>query len=270
MRTISITFEFICLGVAAAGGADAIHFRHQQRSHHDYRLQSCRHGPDVVIPANTNGYPVTAIGTNAFYELLTITNVVIPNSVTGIGTDAFFFCTNLTNVAFPNSITNIGIGAFYGCTSLSSVTMLGSSTTIGSGAFAYSGVTNVLMGNGVLNIGDGAFYNCLNLRSITIGNEVTNLGVYAFAYCGNLQLAYFAGNAPLIDGANGSADTTVFNNNTTGPLINYDPTTLYYASGSTGWSYPWCGLPTTAITPPAVKFSPASQMAQPVAGKRCF
>ena len=45
-------------------------------------------GLDVVIPAMTNGYPVTSIGVNAF-QYSGITNVTIPNSVTGIGDYAF-------------------------------------------------------------------------------------------------------------------------------------------------------------------------------------
>ena len=35
-------------------------------------------------------------------------NYTIPNSVTSIGTRAFFDCATLTNVTIPNSVTSIG------------------------------------------------------------------------------------------------------------------------------------------------------------------
>jgi BspA type Leucine rich repeat region (6 copies) len=48
-------------------------------------------GLNAVIPAVTNGYPVTSIGGDAF-EFNAVTNVTIPNSVTNIGQYAFEGC----------------------------------------------------------------------------------------------------------------------------------------------------------------------------------
>jgi hypothetical protein len=45
-------------------------------------------GLNVVIPAATNGFPVTGIGVDAFVENSSITNVVIPNSVTNMSVQA--------------------------------------------------------------------------------------------------------------------------------------------------------------------------------------
>src|ERR1017187_5199231 len=45
-------------------------------------------GGAVVIPATPNGYPVTAIGTNAFQRVSNPMTVTIPNSVTSIGASA--------------------------------------------------------------------------------------------------------------------------------------------------------------------------------------
>ena len=39
-------------------------------------------GLNVVIPAGTNGYPVTSIGDEAFYNCFNLTSVTIPSSVT--------------------------------------------------------------------------------------------------------------------------------------------------------------------------------------------
>src|SRR5271154_3396451 len=54
-------------------------------------------GLNVVIPASTNGYPVTSIGVNAF-QYSAMTNVTIPNSVTNIGSEAFMVCIRLTSI----------------------------------------------------------------------------------------------------------------------------------------------------------------------------
>jgi hypothetical protein len=103
-------------------------------------------GLNVVIPAATNGFPVTGIGYEAFFGS-SITNVTIPNSVTNLGDFALDDCASLTNIAVnasnpalsssggalfdkakatliqfpagpggsypvPNSVTNIGGSAF--------------------------------------------------------------------------------------------------------------------------------------------------------------
>ena len=96
---------------------------------------------NVVIPDTTNGYPVTAIGEDAFAgdNILTI---VIPNSVTNVGDGAFADCNGLTDATIPDSVTSIGNDAFVDC----------------------SGLTNVTIGNNVISIGDEAFSECSDWR----------------------------------------------------------------------------------------------------------
>lgn len=69
----------------------------------------------VTIPSTINGYPVTAIGTNAFYLHVSVTDVTIPDTVTNIGDGAFLNCISLTNVTIPGSVTRIGDQAFAYC-----------------------------------------------------------------------------------------------------------------------------------------------------------
>src|SRR5262249_12869560 len=88
-------------------------------------------GGTVTIPSALNGYPVTAIGPDAFGGRTTMTAVTIPSSVTSIGDRAFAGCTGLTSVTIPDSVTNIGDGAFAGCIGLTSVTIPDSVTSIG-------------------------------------------------------------------------------------------------------------------------------------------
>ncbi len=80
-------------------------------------------GGAVIIPATTNGYPVTGIGAGAFANS-DLTNVTIPNSVLSIGNGAFNGCTNLPGVTIPNSVTSIGVSAFTACFSLTNITVV--------------------------------------------------------------------------------------------------------------------------------------------------
>ena len=175
-------------------------------------------GGDLVIPVETNGYPVTSIGDFAFESLPSLTSVTIPNSVTSIGNSAFTSC-GLTNITIPGSVTNIGAAAFAYCmrlaaflvdtnnpkySSVAGVLFDNSQTAI----FAYpgglsgsyiipnsvtrieddafggcGGLTNVTIPDHVTNIGDFAFNGCYSLTKVTIPNSVTNIGDNAFHYC---------------------------------------------------------------------------------------
>jgi formylglycine-generating enzyme required for sulfatase activity len=68
----------------------------------------------VTIPATINTFPVTGIGTNAFYGNSSLTSVVIPNRVTNIGLEAFADCTNLTGVDFQGNAPGADSTAFNG------------------------------------------------------------------------------------------------------------------------------------------------------------
>ena len=218
-------------------------------------------GGDVTIPNSTNSYPVTCIGSNAFYGCITVTAVTIPSSVTNIGLKAFAGCPALTNltvnaansnytsaggvlfdqpmttlIQYPgglagsysvsNSVLTIGSFAFYYCSRLTNVVIAGSVASIGAQAFAWcSGLTNVTIPNRVTNVDSLAFANCSSLTNVTIGWSMSNVGGDAFHGCTNLHNALFLGNAPSANGGAGNADSTVF-------------------SGETGMAYyePGCGL----------------------------
>ncbi len=72
---------------------------------YDYRNQ-------VTAVIIENG--VTAIGSNAFFNMPQISSLTIPNSVTQIGDTAFYGCRNLAELSLPDGITAIGYEAFTG------------------------------------------------------------------------------------------------------------------------------------------------------------
>jgi hypothetical protein len=219
-------------------------------------------GGAVVIPSTIGAgpYPVTEIGDSAFDSTQghLVTSVTIPNSVNTIGYNAFQDCAVLTSVAIPDSVIVIDGAAFYGCTGLTSVTIPDSVIFIDSNAFTgCSGLTSLTIGNSltgigyavfsgcaaltsvtipnsVTSIGQFAFSSCTGLTSVTVGSGVTTIGDRAFYWCAALTAAYFLGNAPTMS-------TDVFASSATG-------FTVWYVSGTTGWTNPWYGYPTATFS----------------------
>jgi len=191
---------------------------------------------NVTIPSTFGGYPVTAIGNNAFYKCTSLTSVTVPDSVTSISYYAFEDCASLTaiNVAsnnpayisvngvlfnknkttliqypagkagaytIPNSVTTIGNGAFLDCISLTSVAIPNSVTTISEYSFAYcNSLTSLTIGNGVTTIDIWAFYNCNSLTSVTIPNSVTTIGDCSFRNCDKLTSVTIPNSVTTIGG----------------------------------------------------------------------
>lgn len=88
-------------------------------------------------------------------------------TVTSIGSFAFFNCDSLTNIMLPNSITSIGCSAFEDCSSLTSITIPNSVTEIAKFAFAYCrNLTSITIPNSCVSIDDTAFFGCSRLTII--------------------------------------------------------------------------------------------------------
>lgn len=138
---------------------------------------------------------MTAIGSSAFYDCVSLTSITIPNNVTEIDNSAFYGCTNLKSIVLPNGVTTIGYDAFQGCKNLTSIILPEKLTRIGARTFKEcTGLTSITIPNSVTEIGgsnrysdyDGAFYGCSGLSSITIGSGITKIGNFAFDGCTNL------------------------------------------------------------------------------------
>ena len=142
--------------------------------------------PVVLIPATTNGHPVTSIGANAFLDL-DIYGVGIPYGITNIGDNAFNGCSKLTNIVVPNSVFTLGADVFDNCYNLTNCTIGTNVSSIGIWAFAqcYS-LTNFIIPDSVTNLGGSAFYAATNLASIRLSTNLTSIGSQTFWECYHL------------------------------------------------------------------------------------
>lgn len=145
-----------------------------------------------TIPGTINGYPVTAIGANAFRYCDKMQSIVIPYGVRTIGNSAFSFCYGLTSVSIPNSVTTIGEYAFNYCYNITSVTIPSSVRSLEKGAFNNcNALTSVYIPGSIQTIGAEAFEDCDNLTTVTIANGVTTIEKNAFAHCSCLSTVCF-------------------------------------------------------------------------------
>ncbi len=161
---------------------------------------------DVVIPETYNGIPVARIEDYAF-DICTVTNISLPNSVTSIGDHAFANASfanvyydgtieDWCNITFSNSDSNPMVYAtnFYildengdieyngkNYKLLTELEIPSTVTSIGNYQFyGFNYLTNVTIPDSVTSIGHEAFCNCSSLTSITIPDSVTSIGSAAF------------------------------------------------------------------------------------------
>ena len=136
---------------------------------------------NVTVPADIDGYMVTAIGVRAFTGNTKLLHVSIPETVTKVENYAFSGCSSLTSITVSANITSLGYGAFLNCTGLYSVTFEGV-CTMGTNCFkGCTSLTRVDLFDGVTAIGNGAFADCPALKSILIPDSVTSINAAAFS-----------------------------------------------------------------------------------------
>ena len=153
--------------------------------------------PDVFIPSEIEGYPVTAIGPEAFCECGFVTSIDVPSSVTTIGARAFYGCLSLSTISLPNSVTSIDDYVFYDC-GLRSIDIPDSVTSIGYRAFMCSDLSAVEIPDSVISIGNEAFSNCDYLVSVSIPDSVKSIGIGAFSNCYSLLSVSIPGSVTSI------------------------------------------------------------------------
>ena len=145
-----------------------------------------------------------------FNGCISLSSILIPNSITSIGYGAFPGCISLANIEIPNSVTSIGDAAFANCTNLKSITIH----------------------DGVKTIGESAFSGCSKVETIYIGNSIENIKDYAFANCNNIFEIEIASKKAI------TASKNVFSNDAYNNVCLYVPKGRKFAyERTTPWSH---------------------------------
>jgi hypothetical protein len=123
---------------------------------------------------------ITSLGTNAFMDLMFVTDVTIPRSVKTIHKRAFENCRSLTSVTFAQNsqLKTIDHWAFYECINLQTMDIP----------------------EGVTTIGNGAFYGCAYLESLVLPSSLESIADNGFALCAKLgEITVHATEPPVVD-----------------------------------------------------------------------
>lgn len=143
---------------------------------------------DIIFKSNIKGKTVKFIMESAFENCLSLTSVVIPDSVTYIRSYAFKGCTNLRSVRLPEYNTDYDEGStFADCTSLEEINIPAAMTTIRNRFLSNcTNLSRVTFGeNSQLTvINSRAFSKCTSLTSIKLPNLLTTIAQYAFEQIG--------------------------------------------------------------------------------------
>ena len=173
---------------------------------------------DIMLPTAIQGMPVTAIADHAF-EGSALRSIDL-GAVSAVGSYAFRNCGSLTEVQIPDTVTRIGEGAFTGCVRLCTFRLGAGVKSIAKDLFEGcsalsaifvaetnqqlksengvvfskdgktlirypqgSAVSEYTIPNGVESISPYAFQNCAALKLIILPDTLTDVGEGAFMNC---------------------------------------------------------------------------------------
>ena len=160
----------------------------------------------LTVPVKVDGYDVTGIAENAFFEQDSICTLTIPEGIEDIGDGAFEGCGSLYALNLPSTLKTIGESAFES-TALEEVALPEGVTTLGARAFANcTKLTELSLPNDLRSVPSTCFYGCKGLKTLTIGtnkyqgaSELSKVEKDAFGGCSKLKDVYYAYGASLAE-----------------------------------------------------------------------
>lgn len=139
-----------------------------------------------IVPVLLLSDGVRSIRTKTFMNCMTLTKIVIPNSITKISKKTFYGCKNLEEIVLPESIEIIEDEAFMGCTKLTTINFSPNLTRIGKRAFKNCNLIDIEL-YGIVVIDDEAFENNKLLEKIWMNESIKIINENIFKDCINLQ-----------------------------------------------------------------------------------
>ncbi len=154
----------------------------------------------------------TSLSDYAFFNNVSLTNIIFSENVNTIGKMTFAYCTALAEIDFLANIKTVGADAMLQCAwynaqpdglvyigkalytykgnmpDNTSVSVLDGTYSITAQAFAEcAGLSSVIIPDSVAYIGERAFYNCMGLSALVVSDGVLSIGKDAFAGCSSLE-----------------------------------------------------------------------------------
>ncbi|MBO5415966.1 MAG: leucine-rich repeat protein [Clostridia bacterium] len=151
----------------------------------------------IRIPTQIAGYPVVAIGDEAFmstaYEKTQ--EITVGENIKVIGSSAFAGCAGI-RLTLECKPVSIGEKAFAGCTALGKITLGSGLTAIPVEAFlGCTGLESVILSDTTETVGENAFDGCTALKSVTAHSSLKTVSDSAFLGCSSLKAIYYYGTA---------------------------------------------------------------------------
>lgn len=197
LLALFLCLSFVCSLIPATAAAveDLLYFQ-VENAEATLTGSSYEISGDVVIPAEYQGYPVTAIGAYAFSDECNIQSITIPHTVTSIHREAFM-CVGLEafRVEESNPVYQADSrGVLYskdGRVLVRAPLQLSGSYTVASGVTAIEeyafhlcfNLTEVILPGSLTHIGNRAFDACNRLNTPCLPDGALDIGVYAFSGC---------------------------------------------------------------------------------------
>lgn len=160
---------------------------------------------NAEIPAEIDGYMVTALAEDCFLDCTSLETVTFPTSIKKLNDSAFSGCSALDSITIPAHIMEIGSFVFEGCTSLSEIAVAPESTTFCSdNGVLYNFDKSLLIRYPAAKTDESytvapecrtiepwCFTDCAYLQTLTM-SEVNAIGADAFFYATALEEVYLS------------------------------------------------------------------------------
>ena len=134
---------------------------------------------------------LSSFGHSPFYNMSTLVDVIVGDSVATIGEYTFYGCSALVSLTIPASVTSIGGNAFTGCIGVKELTLTDGGETLSlsyyHGFSSFSQLEKLYLGRNLNYGGNYPFSDLKSLREVVVGDSVTSLGTHVFYGCSALD-----------------------------------------------------------------------------------
>lgn len=173
-------------------------------SYEEYRVESAADAARIEIPEEAGGFPVTAVGGEAFADCASVREVVLPKTLRCIESGALGGCASLEKLTVPLCDVYIGresrdfkLSTVFGWEgALPQVTEVrfNAGERVPQNVFgSIESVSCVVLPEGLASVEALAFSGCDALEGIVFPSTLKDVGTGAFGRCDALQAVYYAG-----------------------------------------------------------------------------